>query len=100
MIDWRNGKETDISEVLQSEGIYTNVSKGEMAAQTDLQKAFGKLKYEKIVSEILAKGQFQVSELERESKLESMHRDIAKIVSEKTINPTNSRPYPLSVSVC
>lgn len=68
-----------------------------MARQVDLHNAFGKMKYESIVAEILNNGQFQVSELERESKLDALKKDVAKIISEKTINPTNNKPYPLSV---
>lgn len=33
--------ETDLGEVLQTEKVYKNVSKGEFAKSEDLQKAFG-----------------------------------------------------------
>ena len=55
-INWRNKIETDISEVLQIDKIFTNVSKGEIAKHKDL-KVFGDLTEEQIVKEILNKGE-------------------------------------------
>lgn len=39
---------------------------------------------------------FQVSDKEREVLLESVFKDIATIVSEKTVNPNSNRPYTVS----
>ena len=46
---------------------------------------------------ILAKGELQVSEKERNTQLESMFRDIATIVADKCVNPETKRPYPVGV---
>ncbi|CAG8599760.1 25103_t:CDS:2, partial [Racocetra persica] len=40
VMEWRNGVETDLDEVLQIKNVFSNVSKGQVAAQSDLQKAF------------------------------------------------------------
>ena len=42
-INWRNGVEKDINEVLQTDEIYTNASHGEIANKDDLKKFFPKL---------------------------------------------------------
>ena len=44
--------ETDIDDVLQISNIFTNVSKGEVAKNGDLQKAFGKVDRDEIVREV------------------------------------------------
>lgn len=44
--------ETDIDDVLQISNIFTNVSKGEVAKNGDLQKAFGKTDRDEIVREV------------------------------------------------
>ena len=41
VLNWREGVETDISEVLQLEDVYTNVTRGMMARKEDLVAAFG-----------------------------------------------------------
>jgi ribosome maturation protein SDO1 len=56
VINWRNKQETDINEVLQTENIFTNISKGDIANQKDL-KVFGKMSKDEIIMEILNKGE-------------------------------------------
>ncbi len=50
-----------------------------------------------IFSQILSKGELQVSDKERQSQLEQMFRDIATIVAEKCVNPETKRPYTVSL---
>lgn len=47
--------------------------------------------------QILAKGDLQVSDRERQSQLDSTFRDIATIVADKCVNPDSKRPYPVGV---
>ena len=47
-----NSSETEIDDVLQISNIFTNVSKGEVAKNGDLQKAFGKVDRDEIVREV------------------------------------------------
>mmetsp|Transcript_10366 Transcript_10366/g.12576 ORF Transcript_10366/g.12576 Transcript_10366/m.12576 type:complete len:453 (+) Transcript_10366:41-1399(+) len=93
---WRKGIEKDLSEVLQSEFVFTNVSKGEFANSKDLKKAFGTDDILHVQTIILTDGELQLTAKERQAHKESTFRDIATIISEKCINPTNSRPYTVS----
>jgi ribosome maturation protein Sdo1 len=47
--------------------------------------------------EILEKGDLQVTELERQALIEGMFRDVATIVSDKSVNPETDRPYTISM---
>jgi ribosome maturation protein SDO1 len=38
----------------------------------------------------------QVSEQERDALYESVFRDVANIIADKTVNPENNRPYTVS----
>ncbi|XP_023720335.1 ribosome maturation protein SBDS isoform X2 [Cryptotermes secundus] len=97
VVSWRNKIETDIDEVLQTHTVFTNVSKGQVAKKEDLLKAFGKDDQTEVCKEILAKGELQVSDKERQSQLESLFKDIATTVSDKCVNPETKRPYPVSM---
>ncbi|KAL2519924.1 sequence-specific DNA binding transcription factor [Forsythia ovata] len=97
VLSWRSGVEKDLDEVLQSQTVYTNVSKGVLAKSKDLVAAFGTDEQEKICLEILEKGELQVAGKERESQISSQFRDIATIVMQKTINPETHRPYTVSM---
>lgn len=74
-----------------------NVSKGQVAKKEDLTKAFGKDDQTEICKEILAKGELQVSDKERQSSLDAMFKDIATNVAEKCVNPESKRPYSVSL---
>ncbi|XP_053728481.1 ribosome maturation protein SBDS isoform X1 [Synchiropus splendidus] len=90
-------REKDLDEVLQTSSVFVNVSKGQVAKKEDLSKAFGTDDQTEICKQILAKGELQVSDKERQTQIESMFRDIATIVSEKCVNPDTKRPYTVSL---
>ncbi|XP_071849883.1 ribosome maturation protein SBDS-like [Apostichopus japonicus] len=94
---WRKQVEQDIDEVLQTHSVFLNVSKGQQARKADLVKAFATDDETEICKQILAKGELQVSEKERNQNLESMFRDIATVVAEKCINPETKRPYTVGM---
>lgn len=52
---------------------------------------------EKIIREILNKGEINLTNLEREHKLKNINNEILQIVSNKTINPKNKKRYPPSI---
>lgn len=79
--------------MLQTERVFTNVSKGEFAKVSDLQKVFGTSDQDEIIQLILEKGDLQVSDKEREQHYESMQRDIATWISENCVHPVTQRPY-------
>jgi len=97
--DWRDGIEKDIDEVLQSDTVFVNVSKGEVAKKADLVKCFEEVKgdQKEVCRIILAKGDLQVSEKERQAQQDAMFKDIATVISDKCVNPESKRPYPVSM---
>ncbi|KAF5356027.1 hypothetical protein D9756_003969 [Leucocoprinus leucothites] len=95
--EWRNGVETNLDDVLQISNVFTNVSKGEVAKHNDLQKAFGSSDIDKVVAEILKKGEVQVNEKEREHDLTSLRKEIATLVAEKCVDPATQTLYPVGV---
>ena len=102
--------------MLQTHTVFINVSKGQVAKKEDLVRAFGTEDQTEICvqvnhgdgvyvcdctdswyDQILAKGELQVSERERQAQLESMFRDIATIVADKCVNPETKRPYTVGI---
>ncbi|KAJ3168995.1 hypothetical protein HDU88_001322 [Geranomyces variabilis] len=97
VMEWRNNVETDLDNVLQVRSVFTNVSKGQAANKEDLQTAFKTTDDDKIILEILKKGELQVGEKERSQQLGNLSRDIATTVAEKCINPDTKRPYTVTM---
>lgn len=95
--DWRSGVEKDLDEVLQVPQVFVNVGKGQVANSQDLSKYFGTSDVEKVVLEILNKGELQVGSKERQQQQMQMHQSVLQIIAAKVINPKNNRPYTASI---
>lgn len=93
ILNYRQGIETDLSEVLQTDRVFTNVSKGLFAPSKDLTLAFDTSDQEQCCRIILDKGQVQVSDMERTAMLENTSREVANMVATKCVNPRSDRPY-------
>ncbi|KAJ3015032.1 hypothetical protein HKX48_004805 [Thoreauomyces humboldtii] len=97
VMEWRSNVETDLDNVLQARTVFVNVSKGQLASKDDLQAAFKTPDSDKIILEILKKGELQVGEKERHQALDNMSKDIATTVADKCINPDTKRPYTVTM---
>ena len=94
VLEWRNGIETDLDNVLQINSVFLNVSKGQTAPSADLAKSFGaKTAVSDIILEILNKGELQVGEKERHAQLERVHNEVVSIVASKLVDPKTKRVY-------
>ena len=87
--------EKDIGEVLQTNTVFSNVSRGEYPKKDALWMAFETDDQTEICREILAKGILQVSERDRRSNHESKLKEISSMISE-CINPATKLPYSVT----
>lgn len=87
----------DLDEVLQSRLIFLNVSKGQTAKESDLMASFGTVDVDRVILEILQKGEVQVGSEERGQQIQMMVREVATIVADKCVNPRTKTPYPVSM---
>ncbi|CAK4079365.1 unnamed protein product [Aphanomyces euteiches] len=97
VVNWRNKVETNFDEVLQSDGVFENVSKGKRATAEDMRRVFGTDDVDEVAKRIIELGELQVSDGERAASNQSLYQEIATIVAEKCVNPESNRPYPFTV---
>jgi len=94
ILDYRKKIETDLDNVIQIEGVFMNVSKGQKASRADLDKAWGKDMTEaQIVEDILLNGEFQVGEKERSAELERTKHEVVHMVAARLVDPKSKRVY-------
>ncbi|GAA5908521.1 hypothetical protein JCM6882_001289 [Rhodosporidiobolus microsporus] len=94
---WRTGAQTDLTEVIQIENVFTNVSKGAVASAEELSKAFGTNDRNEITLQILKKGELQVGEKERAVELEDLKREICTEVAARCVDPNTQRPHTVGM---
>ncbi|KAL0226691.1 hypothetical protein P9112_014015 [Eukaryota sp. TZLM1-RC] len=92
---WRNGVESDIDEVLQTDSVFLNVSKGILASEKDLQKAFSTTDKLTICRKILEKGELQVSERERQIHHSNLLNQIAALVARRSVSDETKLPVSI-----
>jgi ribosome maturation protein SDO1 len=97
VMNYRNHIETDITEVLQIQSVFLNVSKALLAPRDALIEAFGTDDQAACALVILEKGELEVSEKERSMQYETLFRDVAATVAAACINPDSQRPYPATI---
>ncbi|SOV18730.1 ribosome maturation protein SBDS, putative [Plasmodium sp. gorilla clade G2] len=97
IIDWKNGTELNIDDVLQSHLIFTNISKGEIAKKSELNSCFQSDDNYKICKTILEKGTLQISNKERAILKEKIYKDMIEILHEMSVNPQTG--YPISTNM-
>lgn len=95
--DWRLKVEKDLDEVLQIPQVFSNVSKGQVANNEDLLACFGTTDHDKIILEILDKGEIQLNEKERSANLQQKQKEFLNLISTKCINPRSKKRYPPSM---
>lgn len=96
VLSWRQKVEKDIDEVLQTNTVFMNVSKGQVAKREDLIAAFESEDQTEICKLILDKGELQVSDKERAAASEASYKEIATIISNMCVDPETKRPYPIT----
>jgi len=98
VLNWREGIEKDLQEVIQTETIFENVSTGTFAKAKDLKAAFNTTDLETICKQILKTGELQVSDKEREVHSEGLFKDIVTFIVERCVHPQTGRQLtPLTV---
>lgn len=83
--------------MVQIDNVFTNVSKGAVAPSDDLQKAFGTTDVQKVLLEVLKKGELQVGEKERAVELEELRREICTEVAGRCVDPGTQRPHTVGM---
>ena len=99
--------------MLQSKNIFINASQGHLASKEELKRYFPDLEHKEILKivissffflylnffililEILDNGELQISDKERDSNFDNMFKDIANIITEKSVHSISKRPISL-----
>lgn len=96
VLNQREGIEKDLAQVLQTETVFTNVSRGDIATNEDLINVFGTTNHRKVCEQIIKEGHLQVSDKEREYITESRTRDVLNLIAQMTMDATTG--YPLTTT--
>lgn len=93
-IKYRNGKGIELSEVLNSENVFSDAKKGLRASEKLMNDLFGTQDELKVAEIILKHGEIQVTEEYREEQREAKRKGIITIIARNAVDPKTGYPHP------
>jgi ribosome maturation protein SDO1 len=84
----------DIREILKSEDIFYDVSKGELASENEFNDVFGTIDTLKIAETILIEGEIQITSELRAKIRDAKRKKIIDIIHRNGIDPRTNLPHP------
>lgn len=93
-LDYRLGKTSAITDVLITETIFSDASKGTKVSEEALRKAFGTADPLKVADIIIKKGTLQLTTEQRRKMIEEKRRQIIAFISKNCVDPRTNLPHP------
>ncbi|MGC8562454.1 MAG: ribosome assembly factor SBDS [Thermoplasmata archaeon] len=90
----KSGKSVNVSDYVATDMIFKDSSKGDRASEEVIKEVFGTDDFQKVVIEIVQKGQVQLTTEQRRKMLEEKRRQIVEIISRESMNPQSGTPHP------
>ncbi len=89
----RKGEDVAISEIIRDSAVYTNLGKGMKAGAAEMEQAFGTTEFEKVVEQIVKKGQIEVSQEFRDEALENRRKQVVDFLVRNAVDAQSGRPF-------
>ena len=93
-IDYKNGKDMDIRDVLKSEKIFSDASQGKLASEHELEKLFKTADPIEVAGQIIRKGEIQLTAEYRAKLRAEKIRRIIDIIHRNAVDPKTGFPHP------
>lgn len=86
--------ELDISEVVKSEEVFHDASRGQLASEHFIEEVFGSSDFTKIAEKILTEGEIQLTAEHRKQLRDAKKKKIIQIIHRNAVDPTTGLPHP------
>lgn len=94
-MEYKNGKNIDLDDVVVTLDIFKDVKKGEHANEHDLKNLLGTSNKAEIIKKIIKEGEIQLTKEYKDKIREEKRRNIINLIHRYCINPTNNLPHPI-----
>ncbi|MBC8156606.1 ribosome assembly factor SBDS [Armatimonadetes bacterium] len=95
-LEYKLGKKMDISNIMVSDEIYSDASKGTKSSTEKLMKAFKTTDQFEIAKQIMAKGDLNLNTDQRRKMIEEKKRQIVEYINKNFVDPKTHMPHPIS----
>ncbi len=95
-LEFKNGKEIEISDILAADGIFKDSKKGDRISEAYVYDVLGVQSVADAAKIILKKGELQLTTQQRRKILLDRKKQVISIISKNAINPQTGLPHPPS----
>lgn len=95
-IKYLEGENIEITEIVQSESIFSDVDKGLFASETKLKSVLGTSEFKEVAKIILDTGELQLTAEYRAKLREQKRRRIITIIHANVVDPRTHLPHPVT----
>jgi ribosome maturation protein SDO1 len=93
-LEFKKGREIDITKILASEEIFKDSKKGDRASLEHIKEVFGVDNLQDAAKIIIRKGDLQLTTLQRRKIQEDRKKQVITIIARDAINPQTKHPHP------
>jgi len=91
---FKMGQLIPLNEILEGDTVFKHALRGEKASEELLQEIFGTTDPEEVCSQILKKGELQLTAEQRNKMADEKRKQIITIISRNAVNPQTGFPHP------
>jgi len=85
----------DLEDVIATEDVYENASRGDRPAENDLEDVFGTTDPLEIIPEVIERGEIQITADQRREMQEQKHKQLVNQIARNAVNPQmDDAPHP------
>lgn len=95
-VELREGKSVDMNDVLQSENIFSDAKKGELASENSIKELFETDDMLKVAEMIIKNGEIQLTADYRKKLRDRKKNKIIEIIHRNGIDPRTNLPHPVA----
>ena len=93
-IEYKEGKQVELEEILKSPHVFYDAHKGELAAIEEMKKNLGVGSEEEAIRKILEEGEVQLTEEYRERLRKQIYEQVVEIIHRNAIDARTKLPIP------
>ena len=95
-LEYKLGKNIDISNIMISDEIYSDASKGTRSSTDKLMKHFKTTDQLEIAKQIMSKGDLNMNTDQRRKMIEEKKKQIVQYINKNFVDPKTHMPHPIS----
>ncbi len=93
-LDFRSGEDVDIREVLASEKVFKDASRGKKASEEKMEDIFGTSDPLEVAKEVIREGEIQLTTRQKKEMRKERRKQIINLIAKRAVDPQKGTPHP------